>query len=210
MKNPFEMLFGGSDADESDRDHSSEEVELESTRKRIAHQLAMGELEDHYVTIEVEEQQPSMFDMLQGSGMEQMGMNMQDALSNLMPKKKKRRKLTVREARKALTAEEASKLIDMDEVGQEAVQKAEQQGIIFIDEIDKIAKSGGASSADVSREGVQRDILPIVEGSTVMTKYGAVKTDHVLFVAARRFSYGETLGFDSRASRTLPNPCRIR
>ncbi|WP_338594894.1 HslU--HslV peptidase ATPase subunit [Bacillus safensis] len=187
VKNPFEMLFGGSDEDDRDRDHSSEEVELESTRKRIAHQLAMGELEDHYVTIEVEEQQPSMFDMLQGSGMEQMGMNMQDALGNLMPKKKKRRKLTVREARKALTAEEASKLIDMDEVSQEAVYKAEQQGIIFIDEIDKIAKSGGASSADVSREGVQRDILPIVEGSTVMTKYGAVKTDHVLFVAAGAF-----------------------
>lgn len=187
MKNPFEMLFGGSDEDDRDRDHSNEEVELESTRKRIAHQLAMGELEDHYVTIEVEEQQPSMFDMLQGSGMEQMGMNMQDALGNLMPKKKKRRKLTVREARKALTAEEASKLIDMDEVSQEAVYKAEQQGIIFIDEIDKIAKSGGASSADVSREGVQRDILPIVEGSTVMTKYGAVKTDHVLFVAAGAF-----------------------
>ncbi|MEH7802706.1 HslU--HslV peptidase ATPase subunit, partial [Bacillus pumilus] len=176
-----------SDEDDRDRDQSSEEVELESTRKRIAHQLAMGELEDHYVTIEVEEQQPSMFDMLQGSGMEQMGMNMQDALGNLMPKKKKRRKLTVREARKALTAEEASKLIDMDEVSQEAVYKAEQQGIIFIDEIDKIAKSGGASSADVSREGVQRDILPIVEGSTVMTKYGAVKTDHVLFVAAGAF-----------------------
>ncbi|BBP89334.1 hypothetical protein BsIDN1_29520 [Bacillus safensis] len=110
---------------------------------------------------------------------------MRSAISCL--KKKKRRKLTVREARKALTAEEASKLIDMDEVSQEAVYKAEQQGIIFIDEIDKIAKSGGASSADVSREGVQRDILPIVEGSTVMTKYGAVKTDHVLFVAAGAF-----------------------
>ncbi|WP_353855763.1 HslU--HslV peptidase ATPase subunit [Bacillus sp. Bos-x628] len=187
VKNPLEMLFGSSDTDDREREDSNEEVELETSRKRIAHQLAMGELEDHYVTIEVEEQQPSMFDMLQGSGMEQMGMNMQDALSNLMPKKKKRRKLTVREARKALTAEEASKLIDMDEVSQEAVQKAEQQGIIFIDEIDKIAKSGGASSADVSREGVQRDILPIVEGSTVMTKYGAVKTDHVLFVAAGAF-----------------------
>ncbi|MFJ5963397.1 HslU--HslV peptidase ATPase subunit [Bacillus sp. NPDC093026] len=187
VKSPLEMLFGSSNTDDREREDSNEEVELETSRKRIAHQLAMGELEDHYVTIEVEEQQPSMFDMLQGSGMEQMGMNMQDALSNLMPKKKKRRKLTVREARKALTAEEASKLIDMDEVSQEAVQKAEQQGIIFIDEIDKIAKSGGASSADVSREGVQRDILPIVEGSTVMTKYGAVKTDHVLFVAAGAF-----------------------
>lgn len=129
-----------------------------------------------------------MFDMLQGSGMEQMGMNMQDALSSLMPKKKKRRKLTVREARKVLTNEEAAKLIDMDEAAQEAVQRAEQSGIIFIDEIDKIAKkSGASSSADVSREGVQRDILPIVEGSTVMTKYGAVKTDHVLFIAAGAF-----------------------
>lgn len=106
----------------------------------MAHQLALGELEDYYVTVEVEEQQPSMFDMLQGSGMEQMGMNMQDALSGLMPKKKKRRKMTVREARKVLTNEEASKLIDMDEVSQEAVQRAEESGIIFIDEIDKIAK----------------------------------------------------------------------
>lgn len=107
----------------------------------MAHQLALGELEDYYVTVEVEEQQPSMFDMLQGSGMEQMGMNMQDALSGLMPKKKKRRKMTVREARKVLTNEEASKLIDMDEVSQEAVQRAEESGIIFIDEIDKIAKT---------------------------------------------------------------------
>ncbi|MGE6631393.1 HslU--HslV peptidase ATPase subunit [Bacillus sp. NPDC077027] len=187
VKNPFEMLFGGSDDEDRDKHETNEEADLETSRKRIAHQLAMGELEDHYVTIEVEEQQPSMFDMLQGSGMEQMGMNMQDALSNLMPKKKKKRKLTVKEARKALTAEEASKLIDMDEVSHEAVQKAEQQGIIFIDEIDKIAKSSGTASADVSREGVQRDILPIVEGSTVMTKYGAVKTDHVLFVAAGAF-----------------------
>ncbi|BBP89333.1 hypothetical protein BsIDN1_29510 [Bacillus safensis] len=102
MKNPFEMLFGGSDEDDRDRDHSNEEVELESTRKRIAHQLAMGELEDHYVTIEVEEQQPSMFDMLQGSGMEQMGMNMQDALGNLMPKKKKTQKADCQRSKKGV------------------------------------------------------------------------------------------------------------
>lgn len=140
------------------------------------------------ITVEVEEQQPSMFDMLQGSGMEQMGMNMQDALSSLMPKKRKKRKLTVKEARKILTNEEAQKLIDMDEVSQEAVFRAEQSGIIFIDEIDKIAsKNSGGSSADVSREGVQRDILPVVEGSTVVTKYGSVKTDHVLFIAAGAF-----------------------
>ncbi|ASB89624.1 MULTISPECIES: HslU--HslV peptidase ATPase subunit [Bacillus] len=187
-KNPFEMLFGGNQDQQNDDAEMQEESEIENKRKRIAHQLALGELEDHYVTVEVEEQQPSMFDMLQGSGMEQMGMNMQDALSSLMPKKKKRRKLTVREARKVLTNEEAAKLIDMDEAAQEAVIRAEQSGIIFIDEIDKIAKkSGASSSADVSREGVQRDILPIVEGSTVMTKYGAVKTDHVLFIAAGAF-----------------------
>lgn len=188
VKNPFEMFFGGSQPNSEDEAESQEEANIEEKRNRMAHQLALGELEDYYVTVEVEEQQPSMFDMLQGSGMEQMGMNMQDALSGLMPKKKKRRKMTVREARKVLTNEEASKLIDMDEVSQEAVQRAEESGIIFIDEIDKIAKSGGASSsADVSREGVQRDILPIVEGSTVVTKYGSVKTDHVLFIAAGAF-----------------------
>ncbi|WP_187954226.1 HslU--HslV peptidase ATPase subunit [Bacillus subtilis] len=188
VKNPFEMFFGGSQPNGEDEAESQEEANIEEKRKRMAHQLALGELEDYYVTVEIEEQQPSMFDMLQGSGMEQMGMNMQDALSGLMPKKKKRRKMTVREARKVLTNEEASKLIDMDEVSQEAVQRAEESGIIFIDEIDKIAKNGGASSsADVSREGVQRDILPIVEGSTVVTKYGSVKTDHVLFIAAGAF-----------------------
>lgn len=186
-KNPLEMLFGGNQGNQ-EQEEPSEEVNLEEKRRKIAHQLALGELEDHYVNVDVEEQQASMFDMLQGSGMEQMGMNMQDAFSNLMPKKKKKRKLTVREARKIITNEEAAKLIDMDEVTQDAINRAEQTGIIFIDEIDKIAsKSKGGSSVDVSREGVQRDILPIVEGSTVVTKYGPVKTDHVLFVAAGAF-----------------------
>jgi len=188
VKNPLEMLFGAANQTQEDNEPANDEESLKEKRKRIAHQLALGELEDHYVTIEVEEQQPSMFDMLQGSGMEQMGMNMQDALGSLMPKRKKKRKLTIREARKVLTNEEASKLIDMDEVTQEAVVRSEQTGIIFIDEIDKIAgKSKGGSTADVSREGVQRDILPIVEGSTVVTKYGTVKTDHVLFIAAGAF-----------------------
>ncbi|MEH7407967.1 HslU--HslV peptidase ATPase subunit [Priestia megaterium] len=188
FKNPFEMIFSnGTQSSDADPDQD-EETNIATKRKQIAHQLALGELENHYVTIEVEEQQPSMFDMLQGSGMEQMGMNMQDALSNFMPKKQKKRKLAVKDARKVLTNEEAQKLIDMDEVTQEAVNRAEQYGIIFIDEIDKIAqKSANSSSADVSREGVQRDILPIVEGSTIVTKYGAVKTDHVLFVAAGAF-----------------------
>ncbi|UAL54249.1 MULTISPECIES: HslU--HslV peptidase ATPase subunit [Metabacillus] len=188
-KNPLEMLFGGAQGTSQEQDdYSAEEQSTEEKRRKIAHQLALGELEDHHVTVEVEEQHASMFDMLQGSGMEQMGMNMQDALSSFMPKKKKKRKLTVREARKVLTSEEAQKLIDMDDVTQDAVLRAEQMGIIFIDEIDKIAKKNQAgSSADVSREGVQRDILPIVEGSTVVTKYGSVKTDHVLFIAAGAF-----------------------
>ncbi|MEA3320099.1 MAG: HslU--HslV peptidase ATPase subunit [Bacillota bacterium] len=187
-KNPLEMFFGGNaNPNDTDEQEKQEEVSIKEQRRRMAHQLALGELEDRYVTVEVEEQQGSMFDMLQGSGMEQMGMNMQDALSNLMPKKKKKRKLTVREARPVLAHEEAQKLIDMDEVTQEAVNRAEQSGIIFIDEIDKIAKKNSGSSADVSREGVQRDILPIVEGSTVVTKYGQVKTDHVLFISAGAF-----------------------
>ena len=126
-----------------------------------------------------------MFDMLQGSGMEQMGMNMQDAFSQLMPTRKKKRKLTVSEARKVLTQQEAQKMIDLEEAQQEAVRRAEQTGIVFIDEIDKVVRKD--QSANVSREGVQRDILPIVEGSAVMTKYGAVKTDHILFIAAGAF-----------------------
>ncbi|OEH91253.1 HslU--HslV peptidase ATPase subunit [Bacillus solimangrovi] len=184
--NPLEMLFGNQTG-QQEEESTTDDQNIRSERQRMEHQLALGELEDHMINVEVEEQQQnSMFDMLQGSGMEQMGMNMQDALSGLMPKRKKRRKLTVKEARKVLTQEEAQKLIDMDEVSQEAVIKAEQSGIIFIDEIDKVAGKG-QQSADVSREGVQRDILPIVEGSTVNTKYGPIKTDHILFIAAGAF-----------------------
>jgi ATP-dependent HslUV protease ATP-binding subunit HslU len=189
LKNPLELLFGGGQSYQQETNHGHEDEHIEQKRKQVAWQLANGQLEDEMVTIEVEEQQPMLFDFLQGAGVEQMGMNMQDALSSLIPKRRKKRRLKVSEARKVLTNEEAQKLIDMDEVTQEAVRLAEQSGIIFIDEIDKIARSGGAStsSADVSREGVQRDILPIVEGSTVMTKYGPVKTDHILFIAAGAF-----------------------
>ncbi|WP_027954198.1 HslU--HslV peptidase ATPase subunit [Halobacillus kuroshimensis] len=186
FKNPFEMLFNQNGQQDNQPDESQEEAEIETKRSRIRHQLDMGELEDRMVTIEVEESQSSMFDMLQGSGMEQMGMNMQDAFSQFMPKKKKKRRLSVSEARKVLTQEEAGKLVDMDEVGQEAVYKVEQSGMIFIDEIDKVAAKGD-NQGNVSREGVQRDILPIVEGSTIVTKYGPVATDHILFVAAGAF-----------------------
>ncbi|MCA1009226.1 HslU--HslV peptidase ATPase subunit [Halobacillus halophilus] len=186
FKNPLEMFFNQGDQQESEPQPNQEEKEIETKRSRIRQQLDMGELEDRMVTIEVEESQSSMFDMMQGSGMEQMGMNMQDAFSQFMPKKTKKRKLPVSEARKVLTQEEASKLVDMDEVGQEAVNKVEQSGMIFIDEIDKVAAKGD-NQANVSREGVQRDILPIVEGSTIVTKYGAVSTDHILFIAAGAF-----------------------
>ncbi|WP_117169718.1 HslU--HslV peptidase ATPase subunit [Paraliobacillus sediminis] len=187
FKNPFEMLFQGQDTQEEQTDEVNEkDQEVETKRERIARQLQLGELEDVIVSVEVDEQTPSMFDMMQGSGMEQMGMNMQDAFGQLMPKKKKKRKLAVKDARKILTQQEANKLIDMDEVTQIATDKVEQSGIIFIDEIDKVAAKN-ENQANVSREGVQRDILPIIEGSTVVTKYGAVKTDHILFIAAGAF-----------------------
>ncbi|TMN23571.1 HslU--HslV peptidase ATPase subunit [Lentibacillus cibarius] len=186
VKNPFEMLFSAQNDDENDNHSSTNDEEIRNKRKRVEHQLALGELEDQQVTIEVDEQQPSMFDMLQGSGMEQMGMNMQDALGQFMPKKKKKRTLPVSEARKVLTQQEAQKLVDMEEAAEEAINRAEQTGILFIDEIDKVAGKQ-ENSANVSREGVQRDILPIVEGSTIVTKHGPVKTDHMLFIAAGAF-----------------------
>ncbi|MBO8176521.1 HslU--HslV peptidase ATPase subunit [Aeribacillus pallidus] len=187
-KNPFEMIFGGTSSTTTPETDEKEDTNIYERRRQVAEKLGRGELEEEIVTVEVDEQAPSMFDLLQGSGMEQMGINMQDALSSLMPKRKKKRKLKVKEARKVLTNDEAQKLIDMDEVTQEAIYRAEQTGIIFIDEIDKIAsRTSSQSSADVSREGVQRDILPIVEGSTVVTKYGSVKTDHILFIAAGAF-----------------------
>jgi ATP-dependent HslUV protease ATP-binding subunit HslU len=188
FKNPLELIFGGGNGTGEQETTPNEELNLNEKRRVIKEKLALGELENETISVEVEEQTPSMFDMLQGSGMEQMGMNMQDAFSSLMPKKRKKRKLTVKEARKVLTNEEAQKLIDMDEVTNDAILRAEQTGIIFIDEIDKIAsKNSGSSSADVSREGVQRDILPVVEGSTIVTKYGSVKTDYILFIAAGAF-----------------------
>lgn len=189
FKNPFEMLFGNSSQPNQEEQLKNDSDELNRAEKRrlIREKLENGELEEEIVTIEIEEQQPSMFDMFQGTGIEQMGMNMQDALTSLLPKKKKKRKLPVKDARKILINEEANKLIDMDEVIQEAIFRAEQTGIIFIDEIDKITSKSSNNSADVSREGVQRDILPIVEGSTVVTKYGPVKTDHILFIAAGAF-----------------------
>ncbi|SFD87472.1 ATP-dependent HslUV protease ATP-binding subunit HslU [Bacillus sp. OV194] len=186
-KNPLEMFFGSNNSNNAQAPSDKEDdASISQQRRQMAHKLALGELESHLVTVEVEEQNHSMMDMFQGAGLDQLGINMQDMLGGIVPKKKKKRKLAVSEARKVLTQDEAAKLIDMDEVTSDAVYKTEQTGIIFIDEIDKIAGKN-QNSADVSREGVQRDILPIVEGSTVMTKYGSIKTDHILFISAGAF-----------------------
>ncbi|MGZ4032006.1 MAG: ATP-dependent protease ATPase subunit HslU [Tumebacillaceae bacterium] len=186
FKNPFEMLFSGNAGIQQD-ENAQESYEIRQKRTELRAKLERGELEDQIVELEVEDNAPGMMDMMAGQGLEGLGMNnLQEMLGNMMPKRRKKRKVPVREARKLLAQEEAQKLIDMDEVTSESVQRAEQSGIIFIDEIDKIAGKD-RSGPDVSREGVQRDILPIVEGSTVMTKYGPVKTDHILFMAAGAF-----------------------
>src|SRR5699024_3480781 len=184
MQGPLEMLVPKEEAAAVEDVEDSDSIP--ENRRQVKQLLALGGLEDKHVTIEIEEEAPSRFDMLQGSGMEQMGMNMQDAFSNRMPNKMKKHKLPVREARKILTQQEAQKMIDLDEAQQEAIERTEQAGIVFIDEIDKVA-GADTNSPSVSRDGVQRDILPIVEGSTVMTKYGPVKTDHILFFAAGAF-----------------------
>lgn len=188
MKNPFEMFFANmADSDEQEEEQNAQGESIREKREKIRRLLELGELEDHKVEIEIEEQPPSMFDLLQGSGMEHMGMNMQEAFGSIIPTKKRKRKLPVKEARKILTQQEAQKMIDLEEAQQEAIERAEQSGIVFIDEIDKIAGTDHQGGPNVSREGVQRDILPIVEGSTVITKYGPVKTDHILFIGAGAF-----------------------
>lgn len=186
--NPLGRLFGAADSTASKVAEEDSEPKYKAGRAWCKKRLDAGELEDELIEIEVEEQGRPMVGMFAGSSLESMGGDLQDMISGLMPKKHKRRKVAVKEARKIFAQEEAAKLVDMDEVSSEAIQAAERSGIVFLDEIDKVAvKDGQTSGHDVSREGVQRDILPIVEGSTVMTKYGPVKTDHVLFIAAGAF-----------------------
>ncbi|EAE2823642.1 ATP-dependent protease ATPase subunit HslU [Listeria monocytogenes] len=184
-QNPLEALFGGmNQPDESPEEEVDQE--LKNKRSQIEWRLQNGELDDEIVTVEVKERQNPMLDMMRGAGMDQMN-GMQDALSGMFPAKKKKRKVTVREAKKILFEDEASKLIDADELAAEGIHRAEQMGMIFIDEIDKIASKEGGGNAQVSREGVQRDILPIVEGSQISTKYGTVNTEYILFIAAGAF-----------------------
>ncbi|MBI5590313.1 MAG: ATP-dependent protease ATPase subunit HslU [Deltaproteobacteria bacterium] len=158
-----------------------------STREKLRGMLRAGKLDTRYVDLDVPDRSMPTVEIFSNVGMEEMGINFKDMLGGLLPKNTRRRKIKVPEAMELLSQEEAQNLIDMDKVIRQAREKVEQSGIIFLDEIDKIVGKGGSQGPDVSREGVQRDLLPIVEGSTVTTKYGPVKTDHILFIASGAF-----------------------
>ena len=162
-------------------------AESTSTREKLRAMLREGRLDNRYVDLDISEKNMPVVEVFSSMGIEEMGFNFKDMLGGLMPKNSKRRKLKVPEAMKILSQEEAQNLVDMDEVVNLAIEKVEQTGIIFLDEIDKIVSKNGSHGPDVSREGVQRDLLPIVEGCNVTTKYGPVKTDHILFIASGAF-----------------------
>ncbi len=182
---------GGFSLEQNNDEMPQSDEELnERTRERFREKLRAGELDERKIEINIRKAAGANLGMV-GGGMDEVSMmNLQEMLSNMMPKKNKKRKVSIAEARKLLVEEEAAKLIDMDEVKEEAIRKAENTGIIFIDELDKVASSSGSGKGggpDVSREGVQRDLLPIVEGSSVTTKHGVINTDHILFIAAGAF-----------------------
>ncbi len=182
---------GSSDVSNSDAEPHLEIVSTSSTkpstREKLRKMLRSGKLDARFVDIDITGQSTPMVEIFSNTGMEEMGINMKDMLGNILPKNTKRRKVKVSEAMKLLTQEEAAHLVDMEQVTAEAVETVEQSGIIFLDEIDKIAGKGSSQGPEVSKEGVQRDLLPIVEGSSVPTKYGTVKTDHILFIASGAF-----------------------
>ena len=165
----------------------NEAYQNQKTREWMKLKLKNGEMDDKMIEFDSQSQSAIGMQVLGPLGMDDMGINIQEIMGNLMPKKRKKRKTTVKEARQILAQEEAQKLIDMDVVQKEAIERVENSGIIFIDEIDKVAGGGKGQGPDVSREGVQRDLLPIVEGSSVNTKYGVVRTDHILFIASGAF-----------------------
>ena len=182
---------GGEPFSSGSLEQVSPDASRESTLEKLRAQLRAGRLDERVVEVETQAPAMPLVEVFSGPGMEEMGTQFKDMLSNLMPSRTRRRRVRVAEARRLLVQEEGQKLIDMEEVVAQAVRRVENSGIVFLDELDKIAGrqggSGGLGGPDVSREGVQRDLLPIVEGSTVTTKYGAVRTDHVLFIAAGAF-----------------------
>ena len=184
--NPMDIFWGLTQQAQPAQQPSEEDEQIKKERKRVRQLLRLGELEDRLVEVVVEKS-PTYFWEMPGSGMDDLGAGVREMLGDLLPKKMQKRTMTVREARGVLLQEEATKLLDMDAVMAEAVALAEESGIVFIDEIDKIAGSDHKGGPDVSREGVQRDILPIIEGCTVITKAGPVRTDFVLFIAAGAF-----------------------
>ena len=164
-----------------------EEKERDTAREKMKQLLRSGKMDERVVELDLTTQPTHMVEVISAGGLEDLGMNLKEMLGSMMPKSKKRRKVKVKEARDVLTQDEAAKLIDMEEVIKKSIELVEQNGVIFLDEIDKVAGREGGHGPEVSREGVQRDILPIVEGSNVNTKYGIVKTDHILFIAAGAF-----------------------
>jgi ATP-dependent HslUV protease ATP-binding subunit HslU len=165
----------------------SPDASREATKEKLRAQLRAGRLDERMVELEVQQHTLPTIEVLSGQGLEEMGVHLKDMLSNLMPTRTKQRRVRVAEARRLLVQEEAQKLVDMEEVVAQAIRRAENSGIVFLDELDKIAGREAGHGPDVSREGVQRDLLPIVEGSAVTTKYGVVRTDHILFIAAGAF-----------------------
>jgi ATP-dependent HslUV protease ATP-binding subunit HslU len=187
-RSPIENLLGGMGGMEAPEPESIREEDQDANRRKLRDLLRAGKLDDKPIELEITAQAMPMVEVISSGGLEDMGFNLKEMFGNLMPKQKKKRKVRVPEALKLLTQEESARLIDMENVTKKAVNLVEQNGIVFLDEIDKIAgREGGGQGPDVSREGVQRDILPIVEGSTVSTKYGMVRTDHILFIAAGAF-----------------------
>jgi len=188
-KNVGDMLTD-SDQEQIDLPLTDDQIKKQdATREKLRKLLRDGKLDERMVELEVAEPKSGpMIEIFSAAGMEDMGLNLKDMLGNMMPQKKKRRNVKVPEALEIMAAEEAQKLIDMDKVTKTALDRVEQSGIIFLDEIDKIVGGDSQHGPDVSREGVQRDLLPIVEGSNVNTRYGMVKTDHILFIAAGAFS----------------------
>ncbi len=158
-----------------------------STREKLRTMLRRGKLDDRYIDLDVTDRSMPMVEIFSNVGMEEMGINFKDMFSNIMPRNTKRRKMKVAEAREMLIQDEAQNLVDMDKVVAQAIEKVEQSGIVFLDEIDKVAGKDSGHGPDVSRGGVQRDLLPLVEGTTVACKYGFVKTDHILFIASGAF-----------------------